>query len=76
MNDALTKELKQVDKIAPGERAKLEDKFWDTVGFTPFQYSELRVRKDYWQPKRLPFPVKELDDKLKVKQFQHIPVRG
>jgi len=50
MNDALTKELKQVDKIAPGERAKLEDKFWDTVGFTPFQYSELRVRKDYWQP--------------------------
>lgn len=25
---------------------------------------------------RLPFPVKELDDKLKTKQFQHIPVRG
>ena len=25
---------------------------------------------------RLPFPVKELDDKLKIKLLQHIPVRG
>jgi len=32
MNTDLPKALKQVDKIPPGERARLVDRFWDTVG--------------------------------------------
>lgn len=50
MNDALSGEMKQVDKIIPAERADLEDYFWREIGSTPFQYSDLKVQRGYWMP--------------------------
>jgi len=50
MNNSLTKELSQVDKIRPKERAKFIDGFWERLGDDLLGPGEPRVARYFWSP--------------------------
>lgn len=50
MNEALPKELKQVDKIEEEERCRQIDRFWNKLGVELFGNDMLRVSSGFWQP--------------------------
>ena len=50
MNDSLPGSLKQIDKLAPYERAKLINDFWRDLGSALFGYGKPYVAKYFWQP--------------------------
>ena len=50
MNDSLPRALKQVDKIAPWERLRLIDSFWQRLGNDVLGNGKPRVSPYFWQP--------------------------
>ena len=50
MNDSLPDSLISVDKIAPLQRVRLIDKFWEMVGDKPFANAPLSLVRGFWQP--------------------------
>ena len=51
MNDLVPRQLKQVDKIVPGERCEIIEKFWKRLGDRPLGHLRPRVSNDHWQPR-------------------------
>lgn len=52
MNEALPKELKQVDKIEEEERCQQIERFWEKMGDELFGNDMLQVSSGFWQPSR------------------------
>lgn len=50
MNDSLPGSLKQIDKLAPYERARLINGFWKDLGNDLFGSRGPYVARDFWQP--------------------------
>ena len=50
MNEALPKDLKQVDKIEEEERCRQIDRFWNKLGVELLENDTLRVSSGFWQP--------------------------
>ncbi|PKN31125.1 MAG: hypothetical protein CVU64_00235 [Deltaproteobacteria bacterium HGW-Deltaproteobacteria-21] len=50
MNDVLPRGLGDVDKIKPGDRRLLIQRFWDTLGSKPLGESLPSMRSGFWQP--------------------------
>jgi len=63
MNEVLPESLKNIDKIAPSERFKLAEEFWNKVGRNPFGYERLNLQRSCWRPDQqttiIPLPVLE-----------------
>ena len=51
MNEALPRELKQVDKIPPDDRCALISGFWKLLGDYPLGRGKPGVRPRFWQPR-------------------------
>jgi hypothetical protein len=51
MNESLSEDLKQVDKIDPADRCKLAEGFWELLGDNPLGRGKPKIEPDFWQPK-------------------------
>lgn len=50
MNDALPRRLQSVDKIAPDERRRLVEQFWQDLGPRPFGSVIPGLQRGFWKP--------------------------